>query len=303
VNGCVRRAWLTLPGRSIDLEDDDAGYYCTNLDLGYPEVRDVVSNRPDQHGTDDRTSLWGSRAVSAELTAFADRGEIDAVLSMFAPFLNVAARPVLHWVLDRPGTAERVLTLRPSSFAAPIAGPYERNVQLSWVAADPIPRDPLVQSGMAWSGSGVAGGRTYDLAFPRSYPFGSGGPGATTYHVHNGGELPLFLVLRIYGPITGPRVTLHNNDGSGDGSVRFVSSYIVNANEYVEVDMARKTAFVNGDPNRSAMSAVDWIGSTWCVVNPYVAAIGGNICQVSLAGTSTSAITQVQAFWQDPYLT
>src|SRR5215471_4422983 len=55
---CIRRAWLVLGTDSLALEDDAAGYYTTELDLGYPEVRDgPVNDRPGRDGTDDRVRL------------------------------------------------------------------------------------------------------------------------------------------------------------------------------------------------------------------------------------------------------
>src|SRR5215475_9017960 len=107
---CVRKAWLVLGGSTVQLEDQSKGYFCTSLDLGYPNVREVVNNRPDQDGADDRTRLMGPRAVSADITAIRSvPAQVDAVASMFAPYMVPSARPVLHYVLDRPGVAERTL--------------------------------------------------------------------------------------------------------------------------------------------------------------------------------------------------
>jgi hypothetical protein len=302
---CVRSAWLDLYGdgsTTVLLEDPTSGYFCPKLDLGYPAIRAVSNNRPQQHGTDDRTTLWGERVVSADVTALAGAGaQIDAVVSLFAPYLNVAARPVLHWVLDRPGTAERVLTLRPSAFSAPIVGDNERDIHLSWVAADPIVKDPVVQSTTAWSGSGVAAGRTYPLAFPRIYPSGSGGPGATHGHIYTYGDLPVKPFLRLYGPITNPQIQVANTDGSGNCYLRFDTGYQVAASHYLDVDTAAKTAYLDGDPTQPAMASIDWINSQWPVVNPYGPA--GNYGITALYGTSTSGVTQVIATWQDAYLT
>ena len=71
------------------------GYFCKELDLGYPGVREVSNNRPDQDGVDDRTSLFGPRSRSpANITAVpAGRHSIDQAASLFAPFMNPAARP------------------------------------------------------------------------------------------------------------------------------------------------------------------------------------------------------------------
>ena len=137
---CIRRAWLTLGALTMPLEDKDAGYYCTELNLGYPEVRDVVNNRPDQHGVDDRTAYFGSRIVSANITA--QQAPVDAVAASFAPFMVPGVRPVLHYVLDRPGTPERAFTVRASGYSWPVTGSRRRDIQLQWVAADPVAVDP-----------------------------------------------------------------------------------------------------------------------------------------------------------------
>jgi hypothetical protein len=302
--GCNRSAWLALGTQTLLLEDASQGYFCTLLDLGSPVIREVKNDRPGQHGIDDRTFYYGDRVVSADVVALDGAGaQIDAIASLFAPYMNVQNRPVLHYVLDRPGTAERTITLRPSAFTAPIAGPFQRNIHLSWVAADPIIKDPVTQSVIAWSGSGVASGRQYALVFPRTYPAGSGGPGATTGNIHTMGDLPIRPLYRLYGPITNPRISCHNNDGSGDSSIRFDTGYQVAAGHFVDIDTGAKTAYTDGDPNQPAMTSIDWINSSWPVVNPYVPGTGANVGVVSLTGSSTSGITQVVVSWQDAYLT
>jgi uncharacterized protein (DUF433 family) len=300
---CIRTAWLTLGAQTQPLEDWDAGYFCTALNLGYPEVRDVTNNRPDQHGIDDQTMFYGKRVVTADIVADAAAGaRIDEVMSDFAPFMHIDNKPVLHYVLDRPGAAERTLTLRATDYAASIAGADTREIHLSWIATDPFPLDATVQTGTAWA-AGVLAGRGYNLTFPRTYPTTSGGPGTTTYNIHNSGDVPVYPILRVYGPITGARVQLHNNDGSGDGAVKFIASYIINSGAFVEVDMAKRVAYLNGNRQTPVLTAVDWLNSSWLGINPYVPGTGANVCVMSMTGSSVSAITQVQAIWQDAYLT
>ena len=151
--------------------------------------------------------------------------------------MNVAARPVLHWVLDRPGAAERVLTLRPAGLSFPIVGADQRDLHLSWVAADPLPRDPNWQSVTAWSGSGQAAGRAYPLTFNRSYP--SGGSSGTLGTIISYGDVPVSPLLYIYGPITRPQVTIANLDNSGTFTVTFLASFTIQASHYVVVDTPR----------------------------------------------------------------
>jgi hypothetical protein len=296
---CIRSAWLVLGSQSVPLENTAAGYFCSSLDLGYPQPREVTSILPARDGLSDRTRFMGGRVVTIALTAMAGAGAvIDAVAAQFAPYMVPSARPVLHYVLDRPGVAERTLVLRGSGYAWPIAGAYQRDVQLQFLAADPVIRDPTIQTVTAWAGSSTAQGRTYPLTFPRLYP--SGGAGANTARLSSAGDVPVQPLLRIYGPITAPVVYLavYNPAFAGTTQIVFLGSFSIAAGAYVEVDTAAKTARINGDPTQSVLSSINWTATTWpvCPVAP-------GYTLIQLTGSSTSGVTQVQAIWQDGYLT
>ena len=295
---CVRRAWLTLGSLSVGLEGP--GWFCPSLDLGYPDVRDVTSNRPDQDGIDDRTMYMGGRTVTAEIVALAGAGaQIDAVVAMFAPFMAPSARPVLHYVLDRPGAPERTMTLRAAGFSGPIAGAYERDVQLQWVAADPAAYDPTVRTATAWAGSASAPGRVYPLAFNRVYPAGGASPTSAT--MVTPGDLMAWPLLRVYGPIAGALVRLQNNwpDNSWVlNYVRFLPSYTIGAGHYVDVDTFKRTAYLDGDRTQNVVNQIDWSLTSWPYLMPSPA-----VGTLLLSGTNASGVTQVQATWQDRYLT
>ena len=292
---CIRRAWLTLGALSMPLEDEGAGYYCTELNLGYPEVRDVVSNRPDQHGIDDRTAYFGQRVVSANITA--NREPVDAVAASFAPFMVPAVRPTLHYVLERPGNPERTMTVRASGYSWPISGSKTRDIQLQWVTSDAVALDPVLRTATAWAGStSGAGGRVYNLTFNRVY--GSGGGALPTSAVlSTPGDVIAWPVLRIYGPITLPRVTFTYDNGDAPGAVVFVAPFIIDAGHFVEVDTADKTAYRDGDRAQPVLGSIDWLATVW----PYVPA-GGASATMTLTGSSTTGTTQVQAAWFDRYL-
>jgi hypothetical protein len=167
---CVRKAWLVLGAQSIQLDNPAAGYFCQSLDLGTPIVRDVTVNRPDMHGMDDRSAYFAGRTVTVNIIALRGAGaQIDAVAASFAPYMLPGARPVLHYVLDRPGAPERVLTLRGESYDFPIVGPSQRDIVLTFVAADPVVRDPVTQSVTSYSGS-VPTGSTRLAARARTPP-------------------------------------------------------------------------------------------------------------------------------------
>ena len=293
---CIRKAWLTLGALTMPLEDRAAQYYCTELNLGYPTIRENVSNRPDASGVDDRTAFFAERLISANITA---QGEsVDAVAASFAPFMVPSVRPVLHYVLDRPGAPERSFTVRASGYSWPVTGSKRRDIQLQWVAADPIATDPTQRSATAWAGSsGPSGGRVYNLTFNRSYG-AEGGAMPTAATLTSPGDVIVWPLLRIYGPITLPLVTFAYDAPTPPASVVFVAPFAIDAGRYVEVDTANKTAYRDGDRAQPVLASIDWLATVW----PYIPARNAP-ATMTLRGESTTGTSQVQATWQDGYLT
>lgn len=295
---CVRKAWLVLGARTVQLEGK--GYGCTSLDLGSPDIRDVTDNLPDMDGIEDRTLYMGGRTVTADITALAPAARIDDVASKFAPFMAPSARPVLHYILDRSGEAERTLTLRPSGYSWPIVGPYQRDIHLSWVAADPIARDPTVEQSTAWSGSTVQSGRQYNLTFPRTYP--QGGGSQITGDIVTAGDVAVRPLLRIFGPITQATVTFRrHSDNSVCGVVAMVAGYVIPQGTFVEIDTKARTAWLNGNRQSSVLHAVAWAAMQWPVI-PIAPDGASMVLTADMAGGVTAGVTQVQATWQDGYL-
>jgi hypothetical protein len=294
---CVRTAWLTLGSSTVPLEDPTRGYFCSSLDLGYPTVREVTSPRPDQNGEDDRTSLFGARAVTVNITAVAGAGAvIDDVADNFAPFMDPSQRPVLHYVLDRPGTPERVLTVRASGYSWPVAGPYQRDIQLGFVAADPVARATTATTVTCWAGT-ASPGRAYNLGYNRAYPAGTS---ATTATMTVTGDVTARPLIRIYGSLTAPRVDFAPAGGGATQwfYVHFAPSFAVNAGDWVDVDCANRTAFYNSDTTRPVLTNLDWVNSKlW----PAVAA--GQTYTVTCAGTNANTVSQAQMTWTEGYLT
>jgi hypothetical protein len=292
----VRAAWLDWQGATIALEDEAAGYFCAALDLGAPTVREVVDNLPDADGAVDRTQFMGPRAVSADITALAGAGAvIDDVARRFGPFMVPSARPVLHYVLDvgTPDGLEHTLTVRPASYDWQLVGNVQRDIHLAWVAADPVARDALVQQAIAWAGSATIPGRTYPLTFPRAYPATGGSP--NTAILHSDGDVPIQPAVRIWGPIGGPVVTFTPPSGP-TFRIAFLSTFMVAAGSYVDVDTRLHTAFYNGDPAQNQLVSIDWSTNSWPILSP------GIDWQMIVSGTSTTGVSQAVATWQDGYL-
>jgi hypothetical protein len=297
---CVRRAWLTLGALTVQLHDETAGYYVTELDLGSPEVRDVTNSRPDAHGIDDRTRYFGGRVVSVEVTALASAGaRIDEVAGLFAPFMVPSVRPDLHYVLDRAGLPERVLSVRAQDYSFAVNDTEQRDVQLSWVAADPVARDPTEQTATAWAGSdGGTQGRAYNLRYNRVYPAAASAPVAGA--ILSAGDVPVRPLLRVYGPITNGSVTF-TEGATAHGGIGFLTSYVIGSGHFVEVDCDARTAYLDGDRSKSVLTSLDW---------PEIASYGGwpeipprTSVVMHLMGSSTTGATQCVATWQDGYLT
>jgi hypothetical protein len=292
---CITRAWLTLGALTVALEDQSQGWFMEALDLGYPAVREVVTARPDADGVDDRTQFFGSRAISASVKAVAGAGAaMNAVAASFAPFMVPAARPVLHYILERPGNPERVITVRAAGYAWPLTNPGFRDIQLQWIAADPIARNPVTSSATAYTGAATGAGRAYNLAYNRTYP--SGGGSAATATLYSPGDVTVRPVLRIYGPVTAPVVAF----SGGNGVAAFGPTLTVSGGQYVEVDCAQRSAYLNGDRTLNVLTQMDWVtmnaNGGWPRIPPATSVT------MTYTGQSTSGSTQVQASWNDGYL-
>jgi hypothetical protein len=293
---CVRRAWLTLPdGRSIALEG--RGYFCSNLDLGMPEVREVTNNRPDHNGTNDRTTLMGSRLVSANIVALAGAGaRIDEVAAAFGPFMAPGNRPTLHYVLDRGANEERTMVVRGSGYSWPVVGTDERDIQLQWVAPDPAAYGAVTHIAAAWTGSTIRG-RVYNRNYPWSYPAGSSSSANAVMRI--GGDLPVSPYLRLYGPISAPWVDIVTAIAPVTRfRLTFLGTARIDAGHFVGIDCDKRTVYLDDDPRQSWLPMINWPSTQW----PYLAPSPTVSWIMSVGGQNTSHITQVQATWNERFL-
>lgn len=290
---CVRTAWLTLGEAKVLLEDETRGYFCEELTLGSPTVREVVNNRPDQDGADDRTQYVGPRTVSVKIAAlFGARARIDEIATMFGPYMRPDVRPTLHYVLDRGANPERELTLRSSAYEWSVIGDNTRDIHLQWVAPDPVAYDPVGHSATAWAGTAVGGGRSYDRAYNRVYT--PGGMEPAYGEIVGAGDLPIRPVVRIYGPISDPFVSFSDVDGDA-WALAFETGYRIDAGEHVTIDTQGHAAYAGEDATASVLSSLDWQRVVWPVLPPGVAV------RMDLTGLNTTHISQAVASWRDGY--
>lgn len=299
---CVRTAWLEYPGGpTVYLENAALGYFCSSLDLGMGAPREVIDNKPDRDGADDRTQFMGPRTVTVAITAILGAGaRVDDVATSFSPFMVPSVRSNLHYVLDRGTNPERVISgLRVANYDWPVVGPDTRDIALQWIASDPVARDPAVKVVTSWAGvSGGGAGRTYPLNPPRVYP--TSGGGSVSGVIHPAGDLGALPVLDIYGPVTSAVVTVSNQPYPGGGfysnQVKTVTGYVIPAGHFLRVDTSSKDVWYDGDHQQPSGSAIDWQSWLFPPLTP------GTDHLLQLAGSTTTSSTQVQATWQDGYL-
>ena len=188
------------------------------------------------------------------------------------------------------------MVVRASNYSWPMVGGSKREVQLQWVAADPLAIDPTPRLATAWAGSDVSGGRVYNLVFNRTYG-PEGGSMPTAAELSSPGDVIAWPLLRIYGPIALPLVRFDYGAGVPAGAVRFVPPFNIDTGRFLEVSTANNTADWDGDPGRPALASLDWLATVW----PYVPA-RGQVATMTLDGDSTTGTSQVQASWLDRFI-
>jgi hypothetical protein len=274
---CVREAWLLLNGNRLDLEDASKGYFCQSLDLGSPDVREVMSPVPDARGEDDTTQFLGGRIVSASVSALRGAGaRIDEVASLFAPYMDPAARPELHYVLDRGANPERMLYVRGKAYEWPVVGAEQRDISLQFVAADPVAYDPtthtvsLGSTGGSWPTQAPISTPGDVMALPKVVVQG---PTAATWSVYLYRANPR-LDLYIAGKVAIPAGT----------------------NNITTFDCARRTA-TNALGQSVLGSLVDWSRHTWLTLPP-----GAQLTAYSYLNGTDVTVCHADIIWQDGYL-
>jgi hypothetical protein len=289
---CSTPLVLTLSSgtTTLDLMDDASGLRVAEVTVAFPDVRDDVNLRPDAHGTLDYTHLFGARAVSISGFAVPAAGKSrQAALRSLAPFLDPTARPTLTYQLDADVPA-RTMTLRGAQFDAPANNPTVSHWAAGWKAADPMLYDAAVQLVIVRTGT-QAGGRTYNLTFPRLYPAGGGAYG----QVANQGTQTAYPHLRIFGPAS--NVSVSELVGTVTYIVAFKSTMVMVAGDVLDVDTRTHTVLLNGT---NALPLVAWNPNT---ANPQWPVLpAGQLTVWQFSASNTGPATQLQITWQDTYL-
>ena len=283
---------LTIGANTVDLMDSRNGFRVSELDIGYPDVREDVDLRADQHGTVDMTRLFGARAITITGSIVPSAyGSRQKTWHQLAPFLNPAARPTPTWQVDGD-VNPRSVTIRPSDVSGPYSNPLVSAFHIGFKASDPLMYDSTVQIATAYANNYAAGaGRQYSLVFDRVYP-----PAAfPSVSVINQGDTTAYPKILLYGPATGPALYEYIAGVSAACGISFLSTFILGAGNYVEINCRTRTVFLNGDPGNSVYNQLS-NQTSWPYLPP------GVITTWQLFASGTSNATQAQIQWQNAYL-
>lgn len=227
----------------------DNGILLTNVDMGFPEVRDSTTNRAGRDGVDDNTLYTGKRPILIE--AFLPTATAFTLRDRLAGLMHPRNRHYLYLTNTEWGAERRVL-VRPKTFTCPMTRPV--TAQLGWSAPKGLFEDAdasqLVLAPLSNAEAGLSSPLSSPLAFPSGFL-----PGQSQITV--AGTAPVFLTVDIYGPCTNPKLV----SAATQETLRF--NLTLAAGDYLHVDMANSKAYLNGDPTQSRYGQLDFTVSSW----------------------------------------
>lgn len=245
-----------VPTRLVDgarelVLSPEHGYSRASLDIGFPTVRAVSQPRPGRDGEDDTSEHHGAAAVTLDLMLVPRPGRtLTSMLDALRSFCHPAARPYL--VVERDGTQRRI-RLRADQGSSPLTTPSHQKVQVAWRAPDGVMESLAEQVGVASAIGDAVGGFAFPLTFPMTFPASSAAGSVT---VINDGNTVVSPVLRLYGPATDPRV-----ENQTTGEQMLFSGLTIAAGDWLEIDCRELTARLNGLPDQSRLSRLDFAAS------------------------------------------
>ena len=272
-------------------------YIVTSLQVGSPEVREVVRNRSLMDGTLDDTLYLGARAITMSIR-FNDVSACDAEVSMqvlidrLTPYMSPHRRPVLTWQLPRSDQL-RAVRVRGVNWGWSVSGPKAQGIAPQWVA----PSGEIMAGGpdarrcvTIKPSSDTETGRTYNLTFNRAYPASNPIGGRT---IVNPGTTNAHWTLTIFGPVINPSFTINGIVFKTDrqGGVTLV------AGQTLVVDTRTRTVLLNGVANASRYQNTNYDEWSWhsLLLNP-----GTNT--VRFDGTGLTAQTAAELCYTPTYL-
>lgn len=239
-----------------ELELKEAPYAVASFEIGSREVRSVMRNRALADGQIDDTRYLGSRAVTIAIRFNEGRcpaGETtQALYDRLLPYLSARRRPRLRWELPGAPGVVRELVVRGDSAPIVVQGAKYPTVICSFVAPEGEITSVGSKTVTISPSEDVETGRSYDLAFPRTYPSGLG-IGARL--VTNDGNERAHWRGAIFGTCTDPTLEINGVEVSFD--VDLV------AGGRIAIDTRAKTMFYNDDPTEPRQHLSNYTAWQW----------------------------------------
>lgn len=236
---------------SLDLLSGDITV--SNLDKTAPEIRQVVDANPGTQGMNDTTQLYGAATVTLDFQLYSRPAQL---LDALGQFTLPRMRPYLVVSDDEWSTSRRLL-LRTENYGAPITGDMGhtyREGQVSWLVPDGVWESGAESMATVQANSGTTAGLTYPITYPITY---AATTATDTVNITTTSTADMYPVIRMYGPCTAPEITL---DTTGQ-TIKFKTSLVLGAGEYIEVDTKARTAKLNGTVLRQ--NDVDYSVTRW----------------------------------------
>lgn len=269
---------------------NDHQIWLVDFDPGFPAVRSVRVPNPGWNGETDYTSLHGAKAVALVLQLLPqDTAPIMTTLSLLRAWASPARTVELFYTPT--GGTERVLYVKGDQLGAPLpmrallTGAPE--VQVQWVCPAGVEYSAATTETTIMLQSVTTTGRPYPLVYPRTYA-AQDGTGVAT--ITNAGTVAAAPIVRIFGPVVGPRIV---NDTTG-GALEFLG-YSLGSTEYIEIDMAAKTVQWRGEPTADANRRSKLTTRGWWQLAP-----GDNI--IRFTGTSGGTPSQALVLSRDAWI-
>lgn len=224
---------------------------------GVQNIRDSKRVRPQAHGGINESKYEDGRTVTLV-------GEIMSTVSIedaFAEWALVAAPMIqtldsgpalLKWTEGATGNQLQRLVKLDGDLDPPFQeGAAVLSYQAQFFAEDPRAYSQTLQAPISGSLSTSGGGHVFNTTYNRTYSSSGGG----TVSFTNAGNRPTPPVFRIAGFCVNPYIALV---GSG---LRLVFNGTINAGDYLEIDVAKRSIKLNGMTNR--YNFYDGANSTW----------------------------------------
>jgi hypothetical protein len=267
----------------------DAGYAVTAYDPGHPQHREVIEANSDADGEYDTTRHHGARVVSLDVRLLGDPVDRHQLRTALAAYCRPDKRPALRWDSPYLGEVETVGRITDLSASIPTAM-RGLGARITQRVSTGLLRATHLEQATIRPGAGVIqAGRTYDLTYDRVYPSGTV-IGAAAIVV--GGNAKAKPIIRIYGPITNPDLTI-----STGGRWKFTGNggLAVSAADLIEIDVENRTVYLNANPTLTRYNYMDFSTLSWAPLEP-------GTQSGSLDGSAVDQNTQAVVEWRDSWL-